>query len=384
MNAKIKIVFGVNDFLVGGMQWQFSELVRYFDREKFDVSLITLFQFREKEDFYAALPVDLPVYRLSFTGWWDIREWWKLYRLLRMIRPHIVVSSLFYANTAFRILSPFLSYVSIAREHNTYIHKPRWQQYIDRILAHVSYRIVAVSKTVASFTAAQEGIAAEKFVVIHNGIDLARAQDVLGRLPEKEGLRKELGLPPTRTVFLNVARLTSQKNHKLLLEGFAAFHATHPTSLLLIVGGGSLRPALEAQARHTGLTEDVIFFGMRSDVWRFYKAADALVSTSLIEGFSNVYLEALAAGLPVISTLTAGTDELLVDGLNGYRITESTPKAVEEALTATATVVGKGELTQGARETAKRFSIRQTVERYESLFMEAYSRKYRMIYVKSQ
>jgi len=367
---KIKIVFGVNDFLVGGMQRQFSEQIGHFNREKFDITLITLFEFPEKENFYAALPADLPVYRFAFKGWWDFHQWLDLYRLLRIIKPHIVVSSLFFGNTVFRLLRPFFGYTSIAREHNTYIHKSCGQQLIDRFLSLFSYRIIAVSKTVATFTTAQEHISPEKFVVIHNGIDLVQAQNILIHLPQKEVIRQELGFASAETVFLNVARLTSQKNHQILIEGFARFHEKNPKALLVIVGDGSLRLILEKKVRNLGLVDSVLFFGMRSDVWRFYKAADALISVSMIEGFSNVYLEALVAGLPIVSTLTAGTDEFLVDGYNGYIVDEQTIEGVNRALERI-DISKLEELKKHASETAERFSIQRAVSAYERLFEEA-------------
>lgn len=241
---KIKIVFGVNDFLVGGMQRQLAEQVRHFDMDQFDITLITLFQFPDKATFYDELPNGLKVHRLNFSGSHDIKEWRRLYGLLRDIKPDIVVSSLFFSNTIFRVLKPFVGYISIAREHNTYIFKIKLHQFIDRVLSYLSYRIVAVSNTVADFTAQQEGIRRGKFVVIHNGIDVELIQNKLKLLPSKEDIKNELGLVGKKIV-VNVARLTSQKNHKMLIDGFLLFQKRFPDYVLIITGDGSLRNDLE-------------------------------------------------------------------------------------------------------------------------------------------
>ena len=153
---KIKVVFGVNDLLVGGMQRQFMQQIRHFDRERFDITLVTLFEFKDRPTFYDALLSDLQVHRLAFKGWWDAGEWWRLCSLLRTLKPDIVVSSLFFSNTVFRLLKPLLGYASIAREHNTYVDKSWLQKTLDRLLARFSYCIVAVSKTVADFTASKK------------------------------------------------------------------------------------------------------------------------------------------------------------------------------------------------------------------------------------
>ena len=364
---KIKVVFGINDFLVGGMQRQFIQQAQHYDREKFEIILITLFQFSEKEDLYAELPETVAVHKLAFGGWWDVGEWWKLYKLLRSLRPDIVVSSLFFSNTVFRLLKPLLGYASIAREHNTYVDKSWLQKSLDRLLTHFAYCIVAVSKTVADFTAKQENIPREKFAVIHNGIDLEQATRELAALPERDRLRQEMGLTPDHFVVLNVARLSAQKNHKLLIEGFAVFSSRHRDCKLLIVGDGALREELEAQARAAGAGASIVFVGHQTDTQPFYKLADVFISTSNIEGLSNSYLEALAAGLPLVSTKTAGTDELIFERKNGFFIQEATVDAVIESLEKIRSA-NIEELKKEARASLKNFDIRTTVQKYEELF----------------
>jgi glycosyltransferase involved in cell wall biosynthesis len=269
------------------------------------------------------------------------------------------------------VLKPFVGYVSLAREHNTFADRlSSWQRMIDRVLSRLSYAIVAVSSTVAEFTSAQEGIPRDKFFVIHNGVDLDKAQHELNTLPSKNELKKELGFSQANTILLNIARLTHQKNHQLLIDGFAGFFKAHPEYTLVIVGSGKLRKELEAYAHIKGVGGVVVFFGHRDDVWRFYKMADAFVSTSQIEGLSNAYLEACAASLPLVATNTAGTDELLRDGENGYIISEQTPQAVVHALLRLQSSDLQA-LGIAARETAERFSIQRAVNQYEGLFINA-------------
>lgn len=367
---KLKIVFGLNDFLVGGMQRQFVEQAALFDRQRFEVILITLFEFPGKETLYYELPADIAVYRYHFRNFRDIRSWRATARLLRDLKPDVVVSSLFFSNTVFRVLKPFVGYVSIAREHNTYIHKTIAERLLDRMLAPLSWCIVAVSKTVADFTARQERIPRKKFVVIRNGIDSDKMQAALQALPSREKLKEGLGFKQDEMVLLNVARLTPQKNHGLLIDGFALFARRHPHSRLAVVGGGALLEPLRERAKRTGVGEAVVLFGHQEDMPKFYKIADALVSTSDIEGLSNAHLEALAAGLPLVSTLTAGTDEILVDGHNGFVIKKSTPEevayALERAISADPAVLKKH-----ASQTAERFSLRETVAQYQELFEKA-------------
>ncbi len=364
---KISLVFGVNDFLIGGMQRQFIEQLRFLDRDRFDVSLITLFEFPDQPDLYDELPLHLAVYRMHFKNVRDVKQWRELYRLLKHLKPDVVISSLFFSNTVFRLLKPFIGYHSIACEHNTYTEKTFLQRLTDKLLANISYRIIAVSNTVADFTAHQEGISKDKFVIIPNGIDVQAWQQEFERLPSKEIIRKELIFPSDSIVILNVARLMPQKNHELLLKGFAQFHRGNPKSMLAVVGDGPLRKELESLTQKLNIEDSVIFFGMRRDVNRFYKGSDIFALTSDREGFALVCIEAMTAGLPVISTVTAGPDEYIANGVNGFLIHDATATGVADGIREV--VKGdSGKLRKGALETAERYNIVSSVKLYEQLF----------------
>jgi glycosyltransferase involved in cell wall biosynthesis len=366
IHPRIKIVFGVTDFTIGGMQRQLIELLTRLDSTRFDITLITLFTFSERVDIYHQLPPQLAVYRLDFSNFFDVRSWYKLYRLLRRLRPDVVVSSLFFSNTVFRILKFLCGYYAIAREHNTYTSKSIWQRWTDRLLARYTQYIVAVSKTVADFTAKQEHIARDKFVVIHNGVDTTEAQKKLEVYNDVHKLKQELGCDIEDHILLHVARLTQQKNQRELIRGFAEFCHTHPTYRLLIVGDGPMRNELESLATKLGVSSNVHFCGYHEDVWRFYAVADAVVISSEIEGLSNVLLEALAAGVPVITTNTAGADEIVIPYQNGYVIQQSTPQDISDAL------VQFHEALALSREVIQKsvlpFDIQINVKRYEQLF----------------
>ncbi len=366
------MVFGLNGLPMGGMERQFIELVKRLDRNVFAITLITLFQFPGKTELYDQLPADITVHKLSFSGVRDIRNWWRLYRLVKHLRSDVLVSSLFFANTAFRLIKPLVGYTCIAREHNTYRDKPLLHRLIDRVLSWWTYRIVAVSTTVADFTAIQEGISRKKFLVIHNGIDTAEMRAQLLALPEKAVLREEFNIPHDAYVLLNIARLAPQKNHELLIDGFALFHKDHPEAVLVIVGEGDLRPVLEEQARAKGVSSAVRFFGLRRDVERFYKVADCFISTSHIEGLSNAYLEALAAGLPLIATKTGGTDELLEHGKNGYSISNPSSLEVAEAMRQVY-AMDCDILKEQAHMSAESFSMDSTMKKYTTLLVGAVS-----------
>lgn len=373
-SRKIKVVFAINDFIIGGAQKLLIDVLTRLDRTRFEPELITLFQLNggEHEYMYGALPKDVPVHKLHFKGFYDLGAWRTLIRTLRASRPDVVLSNLFFSNAVFRILAPFFRYRVIVVEHNTYTMKTRMHQLLDRLLAQVTYRIVAVSQTVATFTAAQEKINTDTFTVIYNGIDIKKLERE-ARESDPIETRRTLGVSPEERVIINVARVVPQKNHRLLLEGFALFAGSHPRYKLLIVGGGNALEKMKQYAAELGLTSRVQFLGYRTDVPRLLGISVFFVSTSLIEGFSIAHVEALACGVPVLTTKTAGSDEMIEEGMNGFFISSYTKEAVADGMEK---MVWQDPLSMRAhaRRSAQRYSIERAVEGYENLFEAALGR----------
>jgi GalNAc-alpha-(1->4)-GalNAc-alpha-(1->3)-diNAcBac-PP-undecaprenol alpha-1,4-N-acetyl-D-galactosaminyltransferase len=366
---KIKVMFVMNDFIVGGVQRQFSRQIKYYDKNKFDICLVTLFYFKDKGNLYGDLPEDLELYKLNFGSFTDIRSWFALARVVRKVSPEIVVSSLFFSNTVMRILKLIFGYKIISREHNTYTNKTRSQVFLDRLLSHVSCRIVAVSSTVADFTSKQEGISPKKFVVIHNGIDLDEIKKIKeANTLDPDGIKKRLGIDNSKKLIVYIGRLTAQKNHESLIRGFGFFSAKHNDYLLVFVGEGSAENGLKELASSLSLSEKVLFVGVRDNVSDYYMAADVFASASFIEGLSNSYLEALAFGLPLVATKTAGTDEILEDGKNGYFIEGYSGEAVCAALEkmASSDIV---KMKSDAEASMAKYDIKETVKKYEDLML---------------
>ncbi|MBP9771674.1 MAG: glycosyltransferase [Candidatus Pacebacteria bacterium] len=368
----IPITFVINDFSGAGAQKLIVGILAHIDRTRFRPVLITLFEPKTSAMMYHLIPNDVEVVRLSFRNARDIRSWLGLYRALKRVRPNVVVSQLFFSNTACRILKPFLGYAAIATEQNTYTNKSRFHQYIDRALSHVSYAIVAVSTTVKTFTAKQEGIAPSKFRVIYNATDTKEVEATVKKY-NREEIKKELDLAHAR-IMINAARLSEQKNHMLLLRGFARVAHENEDLHLVILGEGEKRGELESEARLLSIDHRVHFLGYRDDVYRYYAGSDFFISTSRIEGLSLAYIEALSAGLPILSTQTSGTDEMVEEGVNGFFIREHTPEAVAEGLNRMLTANPRT-LSDAARISARRFDIVETTRQYENLMLEAIAQR---------
>lgn len=139
--------------------------------------------------------------------------------------------------------------------------------------------------------------------------------------------------PRTKRI-VNVARLESQKNHKLLLDAFAKFNSTHPDYMLEIYGKGSLLNDLQEQATELKIDSKVIFHGFSSDVKNEIRDAGMFVLSSDYEGISNSMVEALAMGIPTISTdcPVGGSKTFIQDGVNGILTPVKDANALAKAM----------------------------------------------------
>src|SRR5581483_5080213 len=136
------------------------------------------------------------------------------------------------------------------------------------------------------------------------------------------------------TVIVHSGRLVPRKGGDTLVRAFAraAKEAPETKPLLVFLGDGPERDALERLAATEGVSRSVRFAGFVKDVPRWLSASDVLVLASLIEGLPNALLEALALGLPCIATRIAGAEEVIEDGRTGLLVPPGDEKALGVAL----------------------------------------------------
>ena len=192
-----------------------------------------------------------------------------------------------------------------------------------RLLARGVGRYLAVSREIAAELVERLGWPAERVEVAHNAVDVERVA-----VAAPAGLRARLGGSETRPLVLTPARLDAQKGHPILLEAIAEL----PEALFLFAGEGPERGALEARAAELGVSERVRFLGRREDIPQLLAACDVFALPSLYEGSSLAVLEAMAAGIPIVSSAIGGTEELIEDGRSGLLVPPGDAKALAAAL----------------------------------------------------
>ena len=133
-------------------------------------------------------------------------------------------------------------------------------------------------------------------------------------------IRKKLGLPSETIIAVTTGRIHWAKGWPFLLESFRRFLDRFPKALLIFIGDGAEREALETKALDLGLKESVIVAGYQSPsaIAAYLQAADMFVMGSLKEGWSTVLVEALACHLPIVTTRFSSADTIVREGYNGF------------------------------------------------------------------
>jgi glycosyltransferase involved in cell wall biosynthesis len=196
-------------------------------------------------------------------------------------------------------------------------HQPdyprRKRMLANRLLLEKRDRVIGVGRAVRDALIANEGISPERVSVLYNGVDLKP----FAVAADRNAARREMGVGPEHLVLIQVARLDYLKDHLTAIRTVERLVARRPEVRLVLVGEGPERKPIEREVRQRGLTEQIRLLGLRKDVARLVSAADVFLLTSVSEGIPLTLIEAMGAGLPVVSTDAGGVPEVVMDGRTG-------------------------------------------------------------------
>ena len=217
-------------------------------------------------------------------------------------------------------------------------------------------RVVALCSQAVREARAQ-GFVKERIATIPNGVDARRFRPASCR----EHARKRI---------VYAGSLTATKGVDVLIDAFAGLQPQHAVLRLDIFGSGPLRESLQAKAAQLGLSGHVSFYGEVADIERHLNDACVFVQPSLVEGMSNVILEAMAAGLPVVATRAGAAPEIIQDGLNGLLVDAGSPEQIRDAIVRIVSDENFAQrLGQEARSAVEsRYAIDIVAEQYRGLY----------------
>jgi glycosyltransferase involved in cell wall biosynthesis len=355
----------IESFETGGSERQFAALAKSLNPLKVRLSLGCV---RQRGAFVEGLG-EVPQFRLG-GSLYGLQSWRTRLRLARHLRKTgIAVAQAFdfYSN---------LTLIPAARMAGVPIVIGSQRQLGDLLTPAQNYfqasafrwcDAIVCNSHAAAQRLLERGLSKDKIVVIGNGLPASAFAETPCALPRRPGLLR-VGM---------IARMnTRAKNHSTFLRAAARLHDKFPDVEFVLVGDGPLRVELEREAESLGVAGQVKFLGDRRDIPAILASLDVSVLPSASESLSNVILESMAAGVPVVASNVGGNPELVA----GDRGILFAPENVDEAVAAIETLLRdparRAELGINARRFAQEnFSAEGMGKRYEDLYFELLAKK---------
>ncbi|SNZ10394.1 Glycosyltransferase involved in cell wall bisynthesis [Persephonella hydrogeniphila] len=360
----MKVLQVVDGYGWGGTKEQVYLTTRELKKKGIDVHIALSFQYDEMVK--KLKPYGVPVHYFE-NHIKNARYRWENYRRLIDIIDRndfdIVVGNSPHAFDYVRISKIFLKtrpkIINVKRSG-------RVPSFLSKVLKYsAADRIVVVSKNVEKYLR-EKNFLPEKLVTIESGVDLSRFKPEPERKLE---LRKKLGFPLDKKIFVNVANWNPEvKAQDRLFEAFVK--AGIPDSLLIFVGKDTDTKIKELSAKYN--TGNILGLGFRTDIPDILNASDYFVLSSYLEGIAGALLQAMATGKIVLSTLAGGIDEYLLDGYNGFSVNVGDFEALKEKMIVMSRLSDEeySRISKNAVETAQNYSIEKTADKYIKLFEE--------------
>ncbi|MEO8678933.1 MAG: glycosyltransferase [Vicinamibacterales bacterium] len=373
-NPRSKICFVLPSLAGGGAERAAVQILNAMDAGLWDRSM---YLFRREGPY---LPELAPAIALSAgSGGGRLGRWNELRHFIHETRPDIVVSFLSYftvltaaraagvgARVVFNQQTPMTAFLTDA----DYPWRHRWHRTLFSAVTRLGYAaadlVIATSRGVASDLAERFGVNSRKVRVLSNPVDLERV-----RAAAAAPLDPQFEDAWQRPVIVAAGRLADAKNYPLLIDAIASLRARIPARLF-ILGTGELEGELRAQIARLGLDEVVTLCGFQQNPWKFIARAEVFALTSRYEGFGNVLIEAMACGVPVVATASAGARDIVNHGVDGLLVETHSADAVASALEEVLSDPARRQrLAAAATASAERFALPIAARAYDSALQEA-------------
>jgi glycosyltransferase involved in cell wall biosynthesis len=375
-----RILKVVPTLMCGGTENQFMTLGRLLDPSRFELEFACLRRWGPFVDEIRERRIPLSEYNVTtFRSVGALAQQARLARHIARRRIQIVHAYNFYGNVFAIPPARLVAPVVIASIRDCAPYLTAMQKRVQRFACQFADCVLVNADAVKDWLIS-EGYDPSKIVVIRNGVDLSR----FDQPPEPDRIRHDLGLPAGTPLVAVVSRLTRLKGLEHFLEAAATLRHRFPAARFLIAGetapsDRAYLDELTGLADRLGISDCVIFTGLRSDVPSLLASATVSVMPSLNEALSNVLLESMAAGAPVVATRVGGTPEALLDGKTGLLVPPADSAALVAAIARLLEDPGlAARLGQAARQViADRFSVERMVRATEQLYLDLLARKQR-------
>lgn len=335
MEKQIRVLHVLGGVGLGGAESRIMDLYRQMDRDEIQFDFL-VHRNDGKPQFYEdeikamgghiyALP-KFKVYNY-FSYKKAVTSFFALHHEFRVVQGHMTSTAAIYLPVAKRFGIP----ITVAHARNAGVVKgPKGfaTRFFRRGLAKKADVLFACSKLAGEDVFGEHAMKQGRVKIIHNAIDVKRfAFDEKKRQEARDALKIT-----DKLVLGHVGRFDYQKNHPYLLEVFAEVCKKRSDAVLLLLGDGAARQAMEERCRELGIAERVKFLGNRKDTERYYQAMDVFLLPSFFEGLPGVLVEAQAAGLVCIVSDTVTREAEATDLVSWLSIDEPPERWAEEVI----------------------------------------------------
>lgn len=361
-DAPVRVAHLVYSFAVGGLERVIVNLINASDPEKIQHVIITQV---DNSSMVSQLQTPVDVYCINKAPGNDLSSHWRLYRVLREARPDVLHTYNFgtfeYHPVALLAGVKRRVHAEHGRDGEYDPTVRRRRTLVRRLLLPFIQHLIVVSPDLMAWARTDLRLAPPKLQLVLNGIDT-----------DAFSVNREARGNVDIFTFIAVGRLVDVKNHQLLIDAFARA-LEKPECMhchLRIVGDGPLKDALEQRIAALQLSDKVTLLGARDDIPALLASADAFVLSSDYEAMPMTALEAMASGLPVISTRVGGVENIIKQGETGWLVEANNVDAMANTLEK---IVSKDDAVAAVAKQAKQqvndqFSAHAMMRHYADLY----------------
>jgi glycosyltransferase involved in cell wall biosynthesis len=378
---KIKVCYLIGSLGTGGAEGQVLELIRKMDRSQFEPMLVMETGGGAErinntvESVTVLRPNGGPIRTTMKRAYHAQRAFRRLCSHLRNTRPDILhaflPAAVIYAGGG-RLIGKFPCVIASRRSLvDCYRPSSRLAALADVVATRASDFVLGNSQAIIEEVLRLDGVPRSRTQVIYNGVDTRRFSPT-----KRPGLREQFGWKHECLVFGMVANFIAYKRHLDFVRAAALIRSVVPQARFLLVGEdrGEM-PGAQKAIREAGLEPHFRILPGTNTPELAFATMDVYVCSSETEGFSNVLLEAMAAGLPVIATNVGGNPEGIAEGFNGTLVPTHSPELIAHAGVKLA--AHPDELRQWAENSRRRavelFSLKKMVKAHEELYIRLVS-----------
>jgi glycosyltransferase involved in cell wall biosynthesis len=376
----VRIMHLITDLDVGGAEMMLSRLVAASNRDRFQMEVVSLIDPGPAREFINVQGVAIESLGMK-RSIADPRGLARLVMLLRSRQVDILQTWLYHADflgTIATYLAPVPRLLWNIRCSNMDPRHYSWQSAILlRLLARLSARpdVVLANSSAGKLFHERVGYNPPRWEIVPNGVDIEEFR------PDpslRSRLRNALHVPRASFVICLPARVDPMKDHATFLEAAARFAREHRDALFVLVGRGAdhRNPILHSHIERSGCADRIVLLGERRDMAEILAGVDVVtLSSQFGEGFPNVLAEAMACGIPVVST-DVGDSAQIVGG-TGLVVPIRNPDAIAKAWGHYYNLDAESRASIGRaarRRIADHYALPNVVAQYEALYEELVSR----------